>query len=330
MSYVDELFPVEISKGSRGGPRMSMSVTEADSGAQERARRWPSYRWEFDVGVPVARLDLLDPAYRHYLSVGVENSFPYKDINDFNSTASGRDKDANGAAVAVTNQDQVIGIGDGTTATFQLIKSYVFGTRTYVRNIRKPVSGTVVVSVDGVAKTLGTHFTVSLSTGEVTFTAGNIPTSAQIVRAGFEFRVPVFYGAEFVYKTERAAVLDGRIPEMMLVEDVSQGAVTPEFLYGGSGETVAISTDVVYDYSWGSSVFLNPSVNGLSVRLPDINDLPFGGPLFWFYNLATSGPKTIAFKHKATAATEFSLTFSTGAAVLVQRDTGDVRKWLAT
>ncbi len=45
---------------------------------------------------------------------------------------------------AVSMLDQLIGIGDGVTATFQLVKHYGSGLRDYVRAITKPVAGTVV------------------------------------------------------------------------------------------------------------------------------------------------------------------------------------------
>ena len=160
-AYVDEPFPLGVIKGSRGGPRMSMSVSELDSGVQERATRWPSFRWEYDVGVGLQNLDLLDLAYDHHLAVGPENSFPYKDPQDFTSAANNR------AAPSTTNPlDQVLGIGDSTngtngTAVYPLLKLYTSGTRTYWRFIRKPKAGTITVSVAGTIKTLGTHYTVN-------------------------------------------------------------------------------------------------------------------------------------------------------------------------
>ena len=322
MAYVDETFPEEIAKGSRGGPRMSLFSVDLDSGAQERSRRWPVYRWEFDVGVGIKKLSQLDDAYNHYLAVGVENSFPYKDLHDFTSASDNRSPPASSGTM-----DQIIGIGDGVKATFQLGKTYTFGQRNYARAIRKPVSGTITVSVAGTIKTLGTQYTVNFSTGEITFTGGNIPTNPQIIRASFEFRVPVFYGLDFNYKTSLDAVDAGRLPDMTLVEDVTQGTITPEFMYQGGGDTITFGVDTPYDYAWGSSVVLDPTVTPLSIILPDINELPFGGPYLWFYNKGTA--KTINFKNKATLATEFSLTGGTGAAVVVRRDTADARFWTA-
>lgn len=329
MAYVNEQFPEDVAKGSRGGPRMSMSVVELDSGAQERAKRWPVYRWEYDVGVGIQYLSQLDDAYAHYLSVGVENSFPFKDLQDFTSHADNRSTPTPSGTL-----DQVIGVGDSTDGTngtnrFQLIKSYTFGTRTYTRNIRKPISTGLAISVAGTLKTITTHYTVNTSTGEITFTAGNVPTTGQTIRASFEFRVPVFYGAEFAYKTALDAFNAGRIPEISFVEDVSQAAITPEFLYQGAGSTIALAaTRTPYDYNWGTSVFFSVTAAGstVDVILPDLADLPYGGPYFWFYDL-TAG-KTINFRHKATDVLQFALTANTGAAVIVRDDNG-TKKWVA-
>ena len=47
----------------------------------------------------------------------------------------------------VSPLDQVIGVGDGTTATFQLVKTYGSAFSPYARAIAKPVSGSVRVAV---------------------------------------------------------------------------------------------------------------------------------------------------------------------------------------
>ena len=52
----------------------------------------------------------------------------------------------------MTALDQAIGIGDGTKASFQLVKTYGDAAASTVRQIAKPVAGTVVVSVNGAVK----------------------------------------------------------------------------------------------------------------------------------------------------------------------------------
>jgi uncharacterized protein (TIGR02217 family) len=97
--------------------------------------------------------------------------------------------------------DPTIGAGDGTTTSFQLVKHYTSGARTWVRAIRKPVAGTVQAAVDGVAKTAGTHFNVDAATGLATFTAGNLPAVGEAVTAGHEFDVPVRFDTDLLQTT---------------------------------------------------------------------------------------------------------------------------------
>ncbi len=337
-SYVNEVFPLGIAKASRGGPRMSVAITESpDSGAQERSRRWANYRWEYEAGIGIQKNDVLDLAYAHHLAVGPENSFPFLDPRDFTSAANNRNDPASTGTL-----DQVIGVGDGTNATFQLIKTYVLGGRAYVRNIRKPLSAQSYLSVDGTTKTaqvyvsvsgvlqvLGTDYTLDTSTGILLFLPGHIPAAAAIVRASFVFYVPTFYGADFSYKVSCEAVQAGRLVELPLIEDVGPSALTPEWPYLGGGDTITLTSSRLYDYNWGRTVFLNPSADGFVITLPDLNEIPFGGEILTFANLAVSGPKTITFKNRATAATEYSLTFGKWGRLYCRKDTGDVRAWTA-
>ena len=96
---------------------------------------------------------------------------------------------------AITALDQTIGTGNGAIASFQLTKTYGSLYAPWTRIIAKPVTGTVLIAVAGVLKTSGTHFTVDVTTGGVTFLTGQIPTVGQVVTAGFEFDCPVRFQA---------------------------------------------------------------------------------------------------------------------------------------
>lgn len=322
-TYTNNLFPEEVSKGSRGGARWNTSVTDLDSGAMELVKRWPVPRWEYDVGVGLKSLDNLDDLNSFYLAVGTDQSFPYNDIQDFNSTTSGR------GTVSTSNPlDQAIGVGDGTTATFQLIKTYTFGSRTFVRNIRKPVSGSVTVSVNGVVRTAGTHYTLDTNTGIVTFTGGNIPPNTHVVRASYTFRVPVSFGAGFDYKISLDEFKAGRVLSIPLIEDVSQNAMTPEFPWLGDGRTVPVSVSQPYSYDWGRAVSFVPTAS-FDITLPDVNEYPVGGgPVFLFQNASIVATKTLTFRNKATSVAEFALPVLKCAVVGITNDAG-VKTWIA-
>ena len=72
-------------------------------------------------------------------------------------------------------------------------------------------------AVSGVAKTLGTQFTLNTTTGVVTFLAGNIPTADQTVTAGFEFDVPVRFDTDKL-DVNLAGLKHGAIPNIPLIE----------------------------------------------------------------------------------------------------------------
>jgi uncharacterized protein (TIGR02217 family) len=84
--------------------------------------------------------------------------------------------------------DQTIGTGNDTRTKFQLMKAYTSGPTTYTRLITKPVSGTVLVEVNG-ALVSGANYSVDFETGIITFNTA--PSNSHVVKAGFEFDVPV-------------------------------------------------------------------------------------------------------------------------------------------
>jgi uncharacterized protein (TIGR02217 family) len=63
-----------------------------------------------------------------------------------------------------------------------------------VRTINKPVAGTVLVAVGGVAQSSG--WSVDTTTGIVTFTTA--PANGAAVTAGFEFDVPVRFDSDLM------------------------------------------------------------------------------------------------------------------------------------
>ena len=113
--------------------------------------------------------------------------------------------------------DQTIGSGDGTTAIFQLTKTYGDGDDAYRRPITKPVAGSVRMAVGGTEKAEGVDFSVDTATGLVTFAAGAVPGAGAEITAGFEFDVPVRFDLEHL-SVSLAAFRAGQIPAIPLIE----------------------------------------------------------------------------------------------------------------
>lgn len=170
--------PLAASMGAVGGPERMTEVVRLASGAESRNARWSGSRRRWDVGGTVMRLDAAHELVAFFEARGGRlNGFRFRDPVDWKSCAP---SEAIGAA------DQVIGTGDGVATEFQLVKRYASGGETFTRAIRKPVDGTVTVSV---GDEVSTAFSVDLATGVVTLDVA--PADGVSVSAGFEFDTPV-------------------------------------------------------------------------------------------------------------------------------------------
>src|SRR3954471_11350708 len=175
-------FPLDISLGSRGGPRRRTDIVTLASGREQRNTRWAHSLRRYDAGLGVRTLDALAAVIAFFEERrGRLYGFRFRDRADARSCAPSQ---------APTPTDQRIGTGDGATAAFQLVKTYGAVHAPYERAITKPVAGTVQVAVAGVEQG-PPAFGCDATTGLVTFTAGHIPPAGAAVTAGFEFDVPV-------------------------------------------------------------------------------------------------------------------------------------------
>jgi uncharacterized protein (TIGR02217 family) len=201
------LFPLDIALRSAGGPQRRTDIVALGSGREERNARWAHSRRRYDAGYGVKTLEALSEVVAFFEERrGMLYGFRWRDRLDHSSGAG-----------EVTAADQVIGTGDGTTAAFQLVKTYGSIHAPYQRPIVKPVAGSVRVAVDGIEKTEDTDFSVDATTGVVTFLAGHIPATGKAVTAGFLFDVPVRFDTDYL-EVDLSAFAAGAIPKIPLVE----------------------------------------------------------------------------------------------------------------
>jgi uncharacterized protein (TIGR02217 family) len=112
-----------------------------------------------------------------------------------------------------TASDQVLGIGDGVTASFALVKRYGEGDAgAQLRRITRPLGDTLLVSLDHAP--VSTGWTLDPG-GLVRFSAP--PASGVTVRAGFLFDVPVRF-AEDRLDISGAAFAAGDAPSVPVIE----------------------------------------------------------------------------------------------------------------
>lgn len=206
MAFDDIRFPVSISRGATGGPERRTEIVTTASGREERNSRWADSKRSYNAGFGVKSLNDIHEVVRFFEERrGRLHGFRWKDHADYKSCAP---------QTAVSALDQMIGTGNGVLASFQLVKRYGTGLRDYVRDIGKPVAGTVVVAVNGVAMT---EFTLNALTGVITFNPGFIPAAAAQVTAGFEFDVPVRFDSDRL-AINLEGFTAGDIPEIPIVE----------------------------------------------------------------------------------------------------------------
>jgi len=186
MAFHEVRFPDNISRGARGGPERRTQVVELASGDEERNASWANSRRRYDVAYGIRRADDLAAVVAFFEARnGRLYGFRYKDWADYKSSPPSQ---------AITPTDQQIGIGTGSLKTFQLAKSYTSGAQTWTRTIVKPVAGSVRVALNGVEQMSG--WSVDTTTGIVSFTLA--PGNGVIVRAGFEFDVPVRFDSDLL------------------------------------------------------------------------------------------------------------------------------------
>lgn len=274
----DNIFPDDISAGSRGGPTFAVSVVETDSGKRERVLRHSQSQRRYDVAYGVRSQEQLYAIIEHFeVSQGRTQGFRFKDWADYSTTGSGTthlDTDD-----AVTATDVVLGTGDASTTTFQLIKKYTRGATTRNRTIEKPVSGSVLVALDGVPQSSG--FSVNTTTGVVTFTTA--PANNVEVTAGFEFDVPVMYDTDLEGMT-LTFYGGGDIPSIPLIELVNETQVQDEFYYGDAKNFGAITADQAITLLDGRVLVFEQSTSSLEIILPVKTTVPVGAPLWYLIN----------------------------------------------
>lgn len=205
MAFHEVRFPVGIAFSSRGGPRRKTIVAVSGSGYEHRNSQWADSKREYNAGYGTKSLTDIHAIVDFFEERrGQLHGFRWKDKFDFKSTDP---------VSIVAFNDVAIGVGDSIQTQFQLIKKYGSSFSPYSRDIRKPVSGTVLIGVNGVELLSG--WSVDSTTGIVTFSTA--PANGENVTAGFEFDVPVRFATDFL-EIDLAAFDAGDIPDIPIVE----------------------------------------------------------------------------------------------------------------
>ncbi|MAQ83532.1 MAG: glycoside hydrolase family 24 [Maritimibacter sp.] len=207
MGFHEVRFPASLSFGSVGGPERRTEVVTLANGFEERNSPWAHSRRRYDAGIAMRSLDDVETLIAFFEArQGQLHGFRWKDWSDFKSCASSAEPGF---------EDQEIGVGDGETRAFQLVKTYRSGDVTYARPVTKPVAGSVRVGVQRDPMVETVHYTLDATTGVVTFVTP--PDRDAVVYAGFEFDVPVRFDTDRI-QVSVASFKAGDVPSVPIVE----------------------------------------------------------------------------------------------------------------
>lgn len=196
------LYPFALGRSASVAPEFSTSIAVTASGHERRNSLWSDARLHFDVGPGIRSEPELSELIAFFRARrGPARGFRIMDPFDNSS---------NGMTGAPTMLDQLIGVGDGLVADFQLTKSYG-GAEPQVRPITRPRPETLLVSIGGVASTAWTLG----EKGLLRLLAA--PPAGAEVRAGFRFDVPVRF-AEDRLDVSAVNFAAGEAPSVPLIE----------------------------------------------------------------------------------------------------------------
>lgn len=201
MAFFEVQFPTQISYRAIGGPGFNTTVNKSFSGQEQRNKNRSLSRGKWTVSLttpmstadsskpgPTTRQQFIDMLQAFFLVVtGRGDGFRLKDHKDFQITG------------------QQIGVGTGSLTTFQLIKQYTSGGRTYTRTIYKPITPAVtdylgnslpqtVALFDNGTPILSSDFTVDDTTGIVTIPTA--PLNTHVITANAQFHFPVRFDTD--------------------------------------------------------------------------------------------------------------------------------------
>lgn len=170
-SFIEQRLLQCVSYGTEGGPTWSTRRIMLRSKRMRRNAQISRPRYEFVI----LYSKLKEADHRQVINAfnacrGGAFGFRLKDWSDFEAV------------------DELVTIGTGAPQTIQLARIYEFGSENVSRPIRKPVTGTVVMTQNGGALSSS----VDYATGLATFTA----TNASVVRWSGEFDVPVIFSED--------------------------------------------------------------------------------------------------------------------------------------
>lgn len=173
-------FPLPLAFGASGGPQIQTEIITLANGREQRNATRAQSRRRYDAGVGVKSLIDIQTLITFFEARrGQLYGFRFYDPMD------------NASAENISTMDQIIGVGDGVTQSFHLVKTYEDISGSWQRRITKPVAGSVRVAIDGNEIS---SFAVDEDTGTVSFPSA--PAIGAVLTVGFAYDVPVRFDTD--------------------------------------------------------------------------------------------------------------------------------------
>ena len=203
MVFHDVQLPEDVEKGSGGGPEFNTIINSLATGFEKRNIQWSQARAKYSIGYGIqTKADFNTVRDFFYARFGRAHSFRFKDWGDFEMAR------------------QIIGVTDGSTATFPVFKRYTSGALDYDRTIEKIVLDSELVWVNNVPITEGggaTQYQLNDLTGVLTIGATLAAQSATNVEVLCEFDVPVRFDTD-QFDVTLETFDAGAIPNLPVIE----------------------------------------------------------------------------------------------------------------
>jgi uncharacterized protein (TIGR02217 family) len=206
LDFANVRLPTALSFGSEFGPEFATDVVTLLEGAEQRNSRWREDKPRGDLRYSVRTLAYLQQllAFVHARR-GEAQSWRFKWHLDYQGT------------------QQFVGIGDGATTQYQLLKIYDSGPQEfqYIKKIRKPVGpgfpigntyDSVILYQDGVQMFFG-GYTIDYTTGGITL--DNPLALGVTLTATYEFDWPMRF-ASSTFLTSLQAILTRAVQDATL------------------------------------------------------------------------------------------------------------------
>jgi uncharacterized protein (TIGR02217 family) len=289
------IFPEGISYGSRGGPGFRTLSREVSNGRDFRIARSQYPRLYWDVaenlrrpsasGTPAVASPMAEILDFYHAREGATRGFRFRDWTDWTTHHEHNQT----PDLADYRHRHILGAGDGSTTQFQLVKWYRDAGIERPRPITRPIpSGEddrfIAVWLDGSLQTETTHYSLSDSTGVVTFVTA--PTKGLAVEASFTFHVPARFGVELdarysaVYRTSSA----WDIPSIPIVEEPEMVNFAEGRARGGYTTVTLAGTATQLSLADGMTQEISTTNGSRVAYLPDLSEVPVGGPFMYLIN----------------------------------------------